>query len=256
MRWPLSRRRSSAAAPVFWTAVEDCRRKRQQVSSLLLRHGRSYDRKTSWRGEHKRWLAGQNFTHPAQRLAYQEMLNAVQAAEERIKRLDAALIEIVPGWTMAPVVMAFQAMRGVQFVTAVTMVAEAGDLRRFDHPRQLMAFLGLVPSERSTGESRRQGGITKSGNCRARVVLIEAAWTYRGSAGVGPAHQQRQKDLPEPIREIAWKAQARLCSRFRRLLAKGKRKTIVAVAIARELAAFLWAIAQHVEPLRPSAAAA
>jgi transposase len=229
-------------------AVEDYRRKRQHVTAFLLRHGRSYDGKTSWRGRHKRWLDGQSFGHPAQRLAYQEMLNAVQATVERMDRLEAALIELVPDWTMAPVVAAFQAMRGVQFLTAVTMVAEAGDLRRFDHPRQLMAFLGLVPSERSTGESRRQGGITKTGNSSARKVLVEAAWTYRHSAGLGVDHQRRQKDLPEPVRDSAWKARTRLCARFRRRLAKGKRNTVVVVAIAREIAAFLWAIARVVEP--------
>jgi transposase len=236
--------------------VEDYRRKRQHVTAFLLRHGRSYDGKTSWRGRHKRWLDGQNFGHPAQRLAYQEMLNAVQVTVERMDRLEAALIELVPEWTMAPVVAAFQAMRGVQFLTAVTMVAEAGDLRRFDHPRQLMAFLGLVPSERSTGESRHQGGITKTGNSSARKVLVEAAWTYRHSAGLGVDHQRRQKDLPEPVRDIAWKAQTRLCARFRRLLAKGKRNTVVVVAIAREIAAFLWAIARVVEPRSVPGAAA
>jgi transposase len=236
-------------------AVEDYRRKRQHVSAFLLRHGRSYDGKTSWRGRHRRWLGGQNFSHPAQRLAYQEMLNAVQATVERMDRLEAALVELVPAWTMAPVVAAFQAMRGVQFMTAVTMVAEAGDLRRFDHPRQLMAFLGLVPSERSTGETRHQGGITKTGNSSARKVLVEAAWTYRHSAGLGVDHQRRQKDLPEPVRDIAWKAQTRLCARFRRLLAKGKRNTVVVVAIAREIAAFLWAIARLIEP-RPLPAVA
>ena len=237
-------------------AVEDYRRKRQHVTAFLLRHGRSYDGKTSWRGRHKRWHDGQNFCHPAQRLAYQEMLNAVQATVERMDRLEAALIELVPEWTMAPVVAAFQAMRGVQFLTAVTMVAEAGDLRRFDHPRQLMAFLGLVPSERSTGESKHQGGITKTGNSSARKVLVEAAWTYRHSAALGVDHQRRQKDLPEPVRDIAWKAQTRLCARFRRLLAKGKRNTVVVVAIAREIAAFLWAIARVVGPRSVPCAAA
>jgi transposase len=176
------------------------------------------------------------------------MLNAVRATAERIERLEAALIEIVPAWTMAPVVAAFQAMRGVQFVTAATMVAEAGDIRRFEHPRQLMAFLGLVPSERSTGETKRQGGITKTGNVSARKALVEAAWTYRHSAGVGRDHQQRQQGLPQPVRAIAWKAQTRLCARYRRLSAKGKRNTVVVVAIARELAAFLWAIAREVDP--------
>jgi transposase len=230
-------------------AVEDYRRKRQHVTSFLLRHGRTYDGKASWCGRHKRWLDAQNFGHPAQRLAYQEMLNAVQTTVDRLDRLEAALIEIIPAWKMAPVVAAFQAMRGVRVMTAVTMVAEAGDLRRFDHPRQLMAFLGLVPSERSTGETRHRGGITKTGNASARKALVEAAWTYRHSAGTGVQHQSRQQGLSEQLREIAWKAQTRLCARYRRLMAKGKRNTIVVVAIAREIAAFLWAIARHIDPL-------
>ena len=183
------------------------------------------------------------------------MLNAVQTTVERLDRLEAALIEIIPAWTMAPVVKAFQAMRGVQVMTAVTMVAEAGDLRRFDHPRQLMAFPGLVPSERSTGDTRRLDGITKAGNASARKALVEAAWTYRHSAGTGVQHQQRQKGLSESVREIAWEAQTRICARLRKLMAKGKRNTIVAVAIAREIAAFLWAIARHVDPLRLPATA-
>jgi transposase len=176
------------------------------------------------------------------------MLNAMRAAVERIDRLDAALVEIVPAWTMAPVVAALQAMRGVGFLTATAVVAEAGDLRRFEHPRQFMAFLGLVPSERSTGETRRQGGITKTGNSSARKALVEAAWTYRHSAGVGVTHQRRQQELPERVRDIAWKAQGRLCARYRRLVAKGKRNTVAITAIAREIAAFLWAIAHEVEP--------
>jgi transposase len=236
-------------------AVADYRRKRQHVASFLLRYGRFYEGKPRWKGRHLRWLDGQNFAHPAQRLAFQEMLNAVRAAAERIDRLDAALEEVVPSWTMAPVVAAFQAMRGVQFVTATTMVAEAGDLRRFDHPRQLMAFLGLVPLERSTGDTRRRGGITKAGNSSARKALIEAAWTYRHAAGLGRHHQDRQQGLPQQVRDVAWKAQTRLCARYRRLMAKGKRNTVVVAAIAREIAAFLWAIARHVEPMPLSRAA-
>jgi transposase len=120
-------------------AVEDHRRKRQHVASFLLRQGRSYEGTTTWKGRHRQWLDRQTFPHPAQKLAFQEMLNAVQSVAERIDRLEAALIEIVPGWTMAPVVGAFQAMRGVGFLTATTLVVEAGDIRRFDHPRELMA---------------------------------------------------------------------------------------------------------------------
>lgn len=191
--------------------------------------------------------------HPAQQLAFQEMLNAIRSAAERIDRLDAALLEIVPSWTMAPVVAAFQALRGVGFLTATILVAEAGDLRRFDHPRQLMAFLGLVPSEHSTGEIRQRGGITKTGNVHARKALIEAAWTYRHAARIGDHHQRRQANLPESVRDIAWKAQARLCARYRRLMARGKKATVVTVAIAREIAAFLWDIARQVAPA-PAAA--
>jgi len=182
------------------------------------------------------------------------MLNAIRTGAERIDRLDAMLSEIVPAWTMAPVVSAFQALRGIGFQTATTLVAEAGDIRRFDHPRQLMAFLGLVPSERSTGETRLQGGITRTGNIRARKALVEAAWTYRHPAGIGDAHQRRQAQLPQQIRDIAWKAQARLCARYRRLVAKGKRTTVATTAIAREIAAFLWDIARHLEPAQMKAA--
>lgn len=230
-------------------AVEDYRRKRQHVTAFLLRHGRSYEGKMSWRGRHMRWLDQQNFAHPAQRLAYQEMLDAVRTAAARIDRLDAALVEFIPAWTMAPVVAAFQAMRGIGLITATTLVAEAGDIRRFDHPRELTAFLGLVPSERSTGETRKRGSITKAGNARARKALVEAAWTYRHSAGVGRGHRARLDVLPEQIRDIAWKAQTRLCARYRRLTAKGKRPTVAITAVAREIGAFLWAIARHVEPL-------
>ena len=236
-------------------AVEDYRRKRQHISAFLLRHGRGFEGKPSWTGRHLRWLDSQNFVHPAQRLAYQEMLNGVRTAADRIVRLDAMLSEIVSAWTMAPVVAAFQAVRGVGFTNATTLVAEAGDIRRFDHPRQLMAFLGLVPSERSTGETRRLGGITKTGNSRARKALIEAAWTYRHPAGIGRHHQDRQAHLPEQIRETAWKAQVRLCARYRRLTARGKLKTVAVTAVAREIAAFLWDISHHVAPAPTTAAA-
>jgi transposase len=149
---------------------------------------------------------------------------------------------------MAPVVEAYQAMRGVAFLTAVTFVAEIGDVRRFETPRQLMAYLGLVPSERSTGEQVRRGSITKAGNPRARRVLIEGAWTYRYPARLSRALQVRQERLPKTVRAIAWKAQMRLCARYRRLMAAGKRQTLVTTAIAREMAAFLWAIGHEVEP--------
>jgi len=149
---------------------------------------------------------------------------------------------------MAPVVAAYQALRGVSFLVAITFVAEVGDVRRFATPQQLMAFLGLVPSERTTGDTVRRGSITKTGNHRARRVLIEGAWTYRFSARVGETLRTRLKDLPSSVRAIAWKAQVRLCGRYRRLIARGKKTPVVTTAIARELSAFLWAIGQQVAP--------
>jgi transposase len=138
-------------------------------------------------------------------------------------------------------------MRGIDMISAVTILAEIGDLTRFANPRQLMAYLGLVPSERSTGDAVRRGPITKAGNSRARRVLVEAAWAYRHPARVGFEKQASVAAAPRPAREIAWKAQVRLCKRFRSLTRKGKKSTVAAIAIARELAAFIWAIAHEVE---------
>jgi transposase len=229
--------------------VEDLRRKRQQVSAFMLRHGRVYPGKRTWTVRYMRWLGEQRFEHPAQRVALDEMLNAVKDASERQSRLETALAEIIPGWTMAPVVAAFQAMRGISFVAAATVVAEIGDMRRFATPRQLMSYLGLVPSERSTGDTVRRGPITKTGNRRARRVLVEGAWTYRYGARMSREILERTRDVPKTVRDIAWKAQSRLCARYRRLTSAGKLKTVTTTAIAREMAAFLWAIAREVPPV-------
>src|SRR5262245_58397136 len=199
---------------------------------------------------HLHWLAQQKFDHPAQQIVFQDAVDAIEDAATRLRRLDQQVAEMVPSWSMAPVVEAYQAMRGVSFAVAVTLVVEIGDLRRFDNPRQLMAFLGLVPSERSTGERVRRAGLTLAGNKRARRVLIEGAWSYRHPARVSQTLQARLEGegLPKAVRAIAWKAQIRLCARYRRLTAAGKKRPVVIAAIAREMAAFLWAIAQHVAP--------
>jgi transposase len=154
---------------------------------------------------------------------------------------------LVQTWRWAPVVEAIQALRGVQFIAAVTLIAELGDLTRFDNPRQLMSYLGLIPSEHTPGERRRQGGITKTGNSNARRVLIEGAWAYRYPAKVSRHLQLRLEKVPQVIQDISWKAQVRLCKRYRRLLARGKKVNQVVLAIAREMAAFVWAIAREVE---------
>jgi transposase len=177
-----------------------------------------------------------------------EYRQAIEDAEARLERLTQQVANVVSTWSMAPVVEAYQAMRGVAFLTAVTFVAEIGDVRRFETPRQLMAYLDLVPSERSTGEQVRRGSITKAGNPRARRVLIEGAWTYRYPTRLSRALQVRQERLLKIVRAIGWKAQVRLCARYRRLMAAGKRQTLVTTAIAREMAAFLWAIDHEVVP--------
>lgn len=231
-------------------AAQDAqRRARQQLQSFLLRHGRIYTGRKPWTRAHTRWLAGQAFSHPAHQIVLAEYVQAIEDAGVRLDRLTKQIAEIVPTWSMAPVVAAYQAMRGVALITAVTFVAEIGDVRRFENPRQLMAYLGLVPSESSTGERVRRAGITKAGNSRARRALIEGAWTYRFPARISSTIQARLEGLPRTVREIAWKGQIRLCARYRRLSMAGKLKTVVVTAIAREMAAFLWAIGQEVTPI-------
>jgi transposase len=166
-----------------------------------------------------------------------------------VDRLTDQIRQLVPGWRLAPIVSALQAARGVSLIVAVTVLAELGDLSRFDKPSQLMAYLGLVPSEHSTGLSIKKGSITKTGNSHVRKVLVEAAWSYRMPARISRLLSKRQKGVPPQVCQIAWKAQLRLCARFRRMVAKGKTKQKVVTAIARELSAFLWAIAKQVQPV-------
>ncbi len=159
-------------------------------------------------------------------------------------RLEKAIEDALFDWPLAPAVDRLQALRGVGLIAAATFMVEVGDIRRFESPRQLMAYLGLVPSERSTGDTVRRGGITKTGNARVRRTLAESAWTYRYPARVGKKAYFATRHMPEEVREIAWKAQARLTKRYRALIARGKRSTVAITAVARELAGFMWAIAQ------------
>jgi transposase len=230
-------------------AADDRRRKRQQLLSFLLRHGRIYSGGGHWTLAHRRWLAKQAFEHAAQQIVFQEGIDAIEDAARRLHRLEQQLAIIVPSWSMAPVVEAYQAMRGASFLVAVISAAEIGDVRRFDTPCQLMSFLGLVPAESSTGDTVRRKGLTLAGNRRARRALVEAAWTYRYPARVGETLRARLDGLPKAVRDIAWKAQVRLCARYRRLSATGKKLPVVVAAIAREMAAFLWAIGREVAPV-------
>jgi transposase len=217
-----------------------------RLKSFLLRLGLHYAGKARWNDAHKRYLARVVCPTPAQQIVFQESMRAIDEQAERLARLEAELRERATSWRLAPVVEAIQALRGVQDTVALTVVAELGDLTRFDNPRQLAAFVGLTPSEYSSGAMRRQGGITKAGNSHARRVLVEGAWAYRYPAKIS-AHIQRRIDaLPQVARDIGWKAQVRLCKRFRRLTARGKHANVVVTAIARELLAFMWAIAKEV----------
>jgi len=227
-------------------AKKDLQGKRQQISSLMLRLGRCYPGKTTWGPAHMKWLMSQKLEHREQRMALEELLQGIRQEGERVERLEQAIREAVPEWSLAEVVTALQAMRGIDLIAAVAILAEIGDLSRFQNPRELMAYLGLVPSESSTGDTVKRGGITKAGNGRARRILVEAAWSYRYPARVGREKQPKVAAAPRRVREIAWKAQTRLCGRFRSLLRKGKLPTVAATAVARELSAFIWAINREV----------
>jgi transposase len=234
-------------------AVKDLKSKRQQISSLLLRHGLHYPGQKTWGRKHRGWLAQLKLSHRGTRLAFEELMGAEREAQARVGRLEAAIGEAVPDWSLAPLVTALQAMRGIKLVTAVVVLAEIGDPSRFESPRQLMGWLGLVPSEDSTGDAVRRGRITKAGNTRARRVLVEAAWSYRHPPRVSNAIEARVAAAPRPARAVAWKAQTRLSSRYRALIRRGKLPTVAVTAIAREMTGFIWDICRQVMPgaMRP-----
>ena len=229
-------------------AQRGLKRTRQELQGFLLRHGRIYQGRSPWTRAHRLWLAGLRFEHPAQQIALQDMLSAIEAQDLRRQGLERQIVQLLPDWSMAPVVEAYQALRGVSVLTAVVLAAELGDLSRFSHPRQLMGYLGLTSSENTSATRRRQGAITKAGNTHARRLLVESAWSYQLPARLAPAKLARIEHLPKPVRDLAWKAQVRLCARFRRLKASTRSPNIAVVAIARELAAFVWAIARIVPP--------
>jgi transposase len=227
-------------------AVIVAKKAKQRLKAFLLRNGVVFAGKSQWSKAYFNWLADIAMPHPAQQIALQEYIDAVHESLRRVDRLTDQIRQMVTGWRLAPMVKALQAARGVSLVVAVTVLAELGDLGRFKKPSQLMAYLGLVPSEHSSGPNIRRGGITKTGNGHVRKALVEAAWAYRMQARVSRVLLKRQQGVPQKVCRIAWKAQIRLCARFRRLAAKGKPKQKVVTAIARELSAFLWAIAKQV----------
>lgn len=220
---------------------------RQRIQAMLLRHGRRYRGGTNWTAAHERYLAAVTFPWPAQVLAWEEYRQATSEAHERVERLTRALHDQVEQWRWYPVVQALMTLRGVDRLVAATLVAELGDLRRFATARELMGFLGLVPSEHTSGSSRRNGGITRTGNGYARRMLVEAAWCYRFPARISRTLQIRQEGQPRAVRTIAWQAQVRLSRRYRALKARQVPHNKVCVAVARELSGFVWSIARQVE---------
>ncbi len=234
-------------------AMLDLRCKRQRVSALLLRQGRPYAGRTPWTKAHMNWLASQTFDYPEQRIAFEEMMLAIRQAQERLDRLEQAIRGAVPDWSLAEAATALMAMRGIDLIAATTFLTEIGDLWRFRTPHELMAYLGLVPSEASTGNTIKRGPITKAGNRRARRMLVECAWSYQHPPRVGRAKQQKVDAASPKVREIAWKAQCRLYRRYRALIRRGKLKTVAITAVARELAGFIWAVGHEITSARVAA---
>lgn len=227
-------------------AMKDLKDAKYQLKALLLRNNINYKGTANWSQKHLRWLTEIVLPHPAQHIVLQEFLHTITERISRLERLDNELTHHVHQWRYYPVVKAIQAMRGVRLLVATGVVAELGDLSRFDHPRKLMSYLGLVPSEHSSGGKRHIGAITKCGNGRARRLLVEGAHTYRYAANISTDMQKRQEGLPKDIIDIAWKAQIRLCKRYKKMIAKGKHYNLVVTAIAREMITYIWAIAKEV----------
>ena len=228
-------------------AVHALRRARQQLSGFLLRQGCHYGR-PAWTKLHRRWLAGLSFEQAVHHIVLEDYIAGGRSRRGAARSADGTDRGDAAGLDAGPGVAALQTMRGMALVNAATLIAELGDLSRFANPRQLMAYLGLVPSEHSSGASVKRGGITKAGNGAARRLLIEAAWSYRFPARLSRELLLRQENQPKPIRDIAWKGQVRLCARYRRLARTGKPANVVTTAIARELTGFIWAIARRVPP--------
>lgn len=228
------------------TATNDLNHARCQLKGFLLRNNICYDGTANWSLKHLRWLNELILPHPAQHIVLQEMLHTIDERMKRLARLVNELEHQVKQWRYYPVVKAIQAMRGIRFLIASSIIAELGDLRRFDNPRKLMKYLGLTPSEDSSGDKRRLGKISKCGNGRARRLLIEGAHSYKFPAKVSSEMQKRQEMLSKEVIDIAWQAQLRLCKRYQRLMHRSKHRNVVVTAIAREMIAYIWAISREV----------
>jgi transposase len=225
-------------------AVRAVRTARQQLSAFLLRHERIYSNgRKAWTKAHRGWLADQSFAQPAQQIVLEESIEAVRLGEQRRDRVDSYLRAQIPTWSLFPLVQNLGALRGLDTIASAGLAAAIGDPSRFASAPDFMAYLGLVPTEHSSGPKRRMGAITKTGDIHARTLLIEAAHSYRFPARIARRKLAAVDAVPEAVREIAWKAQTRLCQRYRHMMAKDKPTPVIVTAIARELAGFVWSIA-------------
>lgn len=231
-------------------AKKDQLRARHRLGKFLLRRGlRAAAGVKNWTAGHLEWVKTLRFEQAAQEAAFLDYLHEVEHAAGRVARLEQAIgqsVEAAPAHMQA-LIAGLQALRGIKLVSAATIVAEVGPLSRFTRPKQLMGYSGMVSSEDSTGDSVRRGAITKTGNAHLRRIVGEAAWAYQYRPAMSPALKKRQEGLSAAVKELAWKAQHRLCSRYRRLTAKGKLRQKVVTAIGRELLGFVWAIGMQVE---------
>jgi transposase len=219
---------------------------KQQLQSFLLRHGRVYMGETSWTRAHYGWLADQKFEHPAHQIVFQDYINAIHDEGKREGQLVSQIEQLLPHWRMKPLVDALCLMRGLNLVASSTVLSVTGDLRRFPTPTEFSGYTGLVPSEHSSGNSVKRHGITKAGNTELRRVLIQAAWCYRFPARITRRKEQELTATDKAIRDVAWKAQVRLCARYRRFIAGGKLAPVACAAVARELTTFIWEMGQIV----------
>jgi transposase len=222
----------------------DLMRCRHRLSKLLLRHGHRFDDGPTWADRHRAWLAAVALPHAAAQAALQDAIGAIDALVHRRDQLERGIIALLPGSAWVTQVGRLRCLRGIDTLTAAGLCSEIGDFERFARAAQLMSYVGLVPSENTTGSQRRLGAITKTGSGHARRLLVEAAWHYRKHPRIGTALTQRHHGQPAEAVAIAWSAQRRLHHTWTRLEARAKRRTLIAVAAARELVGFCWAIAR------------
>ncbi len=227
---------------------EEVKRQRQRLSHFLLRQERVWSA-TSYTMKHRSWMRDLKFEQRAHQLTLSGLLNALEDLERRQKEVEEDIVRETTTWKLGPLVGSLRALRGVDHLSAVTLLAELGDLRRFGSARHFMAYLGLVPSEHSSGGRRRRGAITKTGNRTARRLLVEGAWTYRFPARETMHMQRKSAEASTYAKDRSWAAQRRLCHRYHAMQRKGKNVKTVVTAIARELAGYVWDIACHDMPL-------